>query len=924
MGAAILIVEDDLRFRRFIKLSLKEEGYTFFEAGSVEEGQTLLNEHPDIKVIMLDLSLPSGNGTDLLRWMKSHAPDCRVIILTAHDELLAAEVAKEFKVFAYQMKAEVKAAPHAIQSIRFAVEQALNDIDRALLEKKTHAHLEIQSHINANEPLDTVCDEICKAVLALTGGYTCHLRLVNLKTGTLDLIAASGATPGVEKVLGERRYAEDFYPGNYSEVRVLKPIVHNDLQNEPSFRAIKETRLQESAPAGTAQEFWENVQSAYVVPIWTGLFGIEFDAMFTVTSTAKSFFSDVKRRNLIDEFGTQLTLAITKGQQSAKRYEMSYKMGTLSGMFAEISDKFEGADALEQIFEVVSENIAEVIKPEVTSIFLFNEGTRRLEKVANYSGTRKLKDAAETYEPGESLTGRVFRSGKPIRTSRLQVDGELDFRHEEKNLDSVLSRRIEHYLSVPISFGRQTMGVIRLINHKSAYYEESGGRGRHALLRTGFSEDSQIILELIASYLAVSLRNAELFNKLNWEVDRLQTLSTVARTIGSRSDMDIDELLSLVVSKTAEVMNAEICLLFLRDEHEDIITLRQAYGMPFIEGAFYRLGEGRTGMTAVTGNSILQQAADAYLGKYDETIINFLRSRGDGSRDIKSLMAVPIFAEGDRNVIGVLKVINKIGERFQFDEDHLNLFETFANHIGIALAMAERSLALSQLVGAVAHEINNSSGLTPAAVEVIRSKLRSVEDSSDRQVISGMLDLLQASAKQTVVFAKDLLGFSSRRIMSKEAVDVNELIHDAITQTSPDMRPIGNAEHVTLKMEYSDGPLVCNVYRVPFMHIIRNIVLNAYQAMQQQEQGSLVVRTSLDHAGQTACIAITDTGVGIKKEDLPKIFRPDFSTKPGGNGIGLWIVRLYVNRMGGTISVESEPGRGTTFTLQFPVVESRD
>ena len=919
MGAAILIVEDDPRFRRLIKLSLEEKGYTFFEAKSVQEGQTHLIEHPSIQVVILDLSLPSGRGTELLRWMKSHAPDRRVIILTAHEELLAAEVAKEFNVFTYLPKA----APQATQSLRFAVEQALNDIDRALLEEKIRAHLEIQSLINANERLDIVCGEICKATLAITRGYTCHLRLLDLKTGTFDLIAASGATPGVEEVLGERRYDEDFYPESYSGVRVRKSTIYDDLQNEPSFKAVKEARLKGGAPGGAAKEFWEEVRSAYVVPISTGVFGAELDAVFTVTSTARAFFSDVKRRNLIDEFVTLLMLAITNERQRAKRNETTDEFRTLSRMFAEISGKFEGADVQEHIFDVVTARIAEVINPEVISIFLFNEGTRQLEMVANYSGTRKLEGTPETYKSGESLTGWVFRSGEPIIAHRNQADGEPDFRHEEKNLDGIPSGRIEHYLGVPVSFGRQRMGVIRLINQKSSFYEESGGRGRRALLRRGFSGDSQIILEVIASYLAVSLRNAELINKLNWEMERLQTLSEVARTIGSRSDMELDELLSLVVRKTAEVMNAEICLLFLRDEHEDVITLRQAYGMPLIEGAFYRLGEGKTGATAVTGIPRVQRAADDYLGKYDETIINYLRSKGDSDRDIESLMIAPILAEGDRNVIGVLKVINKTGNSFQFDVEDLRLFETFASHIGIALAMAERSLALSQLVGAVAHEINNSSGLTPAAVEVIKSKLGSVEDSSDRQAISEMLDLLQAGAKQEVVFARDLLGFSSHRAVSKKAMDVNGLINAAITQISPDLRPSGNAEHVTLRMDYSEVPLVCNIYEVPFMHIIRNIVLNAYQAMQQQKQGSLVVRTSLDSDGQTARIDITDTGVGIRKKDLPYIFHPDFTTKIRGNGLGLWLVRTYVKRMGGTVSVKSKPRHGTTFTLQFPVVESR-
>jgi ActR/RegA family two-component response regulator len=129
----ILIVEDDSRFRNAIKRAFKDEDYIFFEADSVQEGVRQFNENPNIKVILLDLSLPDGNGRDFLEQIKDSASKYRTIILTAHEELMAAEIAGEFSAFNYLPKA----AKSFRQSIRFSVAQAFKDIEKESLLKET-------------------------------------------------------------------------------------------------------------------------------------------------------------------------------------------------------------------------------------------------------------------------------------------------------------------------------------------------------------------------------------------------------------------------------------------------------------------------------------------------------------------------------------------------------------------------------------------------------------------------------------------------------------------------------------------------------------------------------------------------------------------------------------------------------------------
>ena len=101
--------------------------------------------------------------------------------------------------------------------------------------------------------------------------------------------------------------------------------------------------------------------------------------------------------------------------------------------------------------------------------------------------------------------------------------------------------------------------------------------------------------------------------------------------------------------------------------------------------------------------------------------------------------------------------------------------------------------------------------------------------------------------------------------------------------------------------------------------ILLNLYLNAIEAMGKQG-GILTVALSREtDPSPAAKIAISDTGAGIKKEDLEHIFDPYFTTKPSGTGLGLAIVHKIVEAHRGEIRVQSDPGRGTTFSLYFPL-----
>jgi signal transduction histidine kinase len=100
--------------------------------------------------------------------------------------------------------------------------------------------------------------------------------------------------------------------------------------------------------------------------------------------------------------------------------------------------------------------------------------------------------------------------------------------------------------------------------------------------------------------------------------------------------------------------------------------------------------------------------------------------------------------------------------------------------------------------------------------------------------------------------------------------------------------------------------------------VLSNLMINAVQAV-NGDAGRLDVTIYRDKERPLACIEVSDSGVGIPADDLPKIFEPYFSTKETGTGLGLAIVKKGVEEHGGTIDVTSETGRGTTFKIALPL-----
>jgi signal transduction histidine kinase len=173
------------------------------------------------------------------------------------------------------------------------------------------------------------------------------------------------------------------------------------------------------------------------------------------------------------------------------------------------------------------------------------------------------------------------------------------------------------------------------------------------------------------------------------------------------------------------------------------------------------------------------------------------------------------------------------------------------------------------------------------------------------------LNIIEKETRTSNKIISDLLNFARSSTVEREFTPVSSLVRQTLERY-----PIPPSVHTVLEIP-ADIPQVM-VDPVQIVQVLGNLAVNAYQAMPQA--GQLTISASLQ--GECVAIAITDTGTGIKPESMKKLFEPLYTTKAKGIGLGLPVCKKLTETNGGRIEVQSEPRKGSTFTIFLPVIEN--
>lgn len=223
------------------------------------------------------------------------------------------------------------------------------------------------------------------------------------------------------------------------------------------------------------------------------------------------------------------------------------------------------------------------------------------------------------------------------------------------------------------------------------------------------------------------------------------------------------------------------------------------------------------------------------------------------------------------------------------------------------ISRSEQLASVGRLAAGVAHEINNPlTGVLAFADLMLQKENMDDQDREDLQVII-------RETKRARVIVRGLLDFARETPAMTTEVQVNDLLR----QTLLLLGKRDAFENINIVDDLAEELPTVQVDKNQLQQVFVNLCLNACEAMPRG--GTLMVSTS--HADDKVVIKVVDTGCGIKREHLDQVFEPFFTTKPVGKGTGLGLSVSYgiIQQHGGTLEVESEVGRGTTFIVTLPV-----
>jgi hypothetical protein len=248
-----------------------------------------------------------------------------------------------------------------------------------------------------------------------------------------------------------------------------------------------------------------------------------------------------------------------------------------------------------------------------------------------------------------------------------------------------------------------------------------------------------------------------------------------------------------------------------------------------------------------------------------------------------------------------------------------NRWKDFCDHCQGAhdaeMLQAEHLATMGELAAGVAHEIRNPLAGIAGAIEIITKDFP--KDHPDREV---MEDLRQEVRRIEKVLT-DMLAYAKPKPPQFGRADLK----DTFARTLHLARQQTGSKHVEFSIQVPPDLPAFRMDSEQLHQVLLNLVLNGVQAIERE--GKITIAAKFNAPGgpgqaDLVEISVSDTGVGVPPESLERIFRPFYTTKRGGTGLGLSLCRRIIRQHGGTLSVESKLGKGSRFIIRLPMREA--
>lgn len=283
--------------------------------------------------------------------------------------------------------------------------------------------------------------------------------------------------------------------------------------------------------------------------------------------------------------------------------------------------------------------------------------------------------------------------------------------------------------------------------------------------------------------------------------------------------------------------------------------------------------------------------------------------------DLHALKAQALdIINGKRNALTTMKRNDEVGELMQAVNYMASALDEREKELLIARQKyfhQEKMAAVGALAAGVAHEIGNPI----AAMSGVLQEMVDEQASGQRKVAGGKLAILQAQIRRISAINREISGFAAPQPAERQLLDLNELVRTSAGLMGYDKR----MHRVSLRLDL-DNQLPA-IYGVAdqITQVIMNLLINAADALEPVEEHPREITLHSEASGGKVCLSVSDNGCGMDRDTLDRAFDAFFTTKSRGTGLGLSLCYSIITSHGGTIEIDSAPGKGTRVQVILPM-----
>jgi signal transduction histidine kinase len=619
-------------------------------------------------------------------------------------------------------------------------------------------------------------------------------------------------------------------------------------------------------------------------------------------------FTD-KQTELVSTFADQAVIAIENvrlfDEVQARTNELTESLEYRTATSEVLNVISRSPSELQPVLDSIVATAAGLCQADYAMIHRFDQGRFRL-VAANKVEADYIKWLAQNPAKADrgSISGRAVIERATIHIPDVLADPEYT------RLESQKRGQTRSLLGVPLLREGVPIGVIAL--HRT---EVRPFTDKQIELVTTFADQAVIAIENVRLFDEVQARTRELAQS----VGELQALGEVSQAVNST--VDLETVLTTIVAKATQLSSTEAGAIYVFEDANQEFRLRATYGLDEKVAAELRDSHIRIGETAIT--EAVEQRLPIQIPDVQAhplAALDVIIRAG-----FRALLIVPLLSPDA--VIGALVVRRK--QPGEFPKSIVELLQTFAAQSVLAIQnarlfseieeksrqLAEASQHKSQFLANMSHELRTPLNAIIGVSEMLREDAEALKQDLEP------LDRVLGAARHLLALINDILDLSKieagRMELQLETFALAPLIDNVVKTIEPLAAKNGN--QLVVQCDAAIGALHSDSMRL--RQGLLNLMSNANKFT---ERGTITVNARQAQDRDWVTIAVSDTGIGMTMEQIGKLFQ-EFSqassataTKYGGTGLGLAISKRFCQMMGGDITVESEPDRGSTFTIRLP------